>query len=1269
MRNRESVASRGRQSALLACLVVALALISAPAVAAGPSTGTAGIASASSPVSPVYCVGCTPLAPQPLAAAGISDVTLSTPNATTYAGSPVTFTATLPGSQVGAGFTWYWGDGNVSTTSTGYATYTYPTPGDYLVFVEVTNSTGAELTDAATLFQETVLPSEVGDELGNYAQLAGSIVANSTANANATGVISPGGFVTVENWITGAPSNPQWTLESPAYRLSPNAGPYATLSSSLVNATGINGVTVSFASNTPNGSYALQFSLPLVSQAGSSSLTVWSNFTFTVFVEPTASVLATTTPASGTPGTIVEYTSLEFSSWDPQLSYWGPDIALMQNVYQTLVFRNVSQDGSSPSDYVPDLATCVPGSSLCTTLYGTSLISGTGNYTFVLNPNSTFYDPSTGDHWTVSPNDVAFSLAQDCLSANVGYPSDDFAGWDLCQTLLPSSTSAQYASNASWDGGLHYPYNNTPANILSAILVNDSVYCPAGSPMRDGIHGNGCVTFVTSSSGFQWPQFLDFLSMVDGTGISSCRFDTGAGVGLPGWDSGSTCLGAPPGSTGNPNPIPGDTAWDPAIENISGYEAGTWTSPIRFDPVGSGPYYLASLAPSQPGPYNITYFSLKANLYWGGTPCTGGRLAGCLPVGDLGGATPQYFSTVEVYNNLSSTAPGAQAMAEGRADLADVSTSQAIADVGSDRARIVSAPNPTIFVLGMNLNYSPAQAYAQFGITTTLPPALLQDLNLRQFLMNAYPWQTVERDVCLTDGLLSCIQFSGMIPAYLSGYVPTNLTWPTPNPSSDASTVGSAGWWWAQADADSAVSSNCTAAAPCTFLVPEVSYSSIWNVTMELWIQSVISVSGGAIQPIGVVSPSGFFESDAPAGTSPFAVMSDGWEPDIFDPSNYFGPFLAANGTYGSPNSFSTLLQPSYEGSCTGPYGNPTVTSSCQGSAYQELTTLLDEGATCAAPACSTSQRELLYNEADHITVSLGLTLPVFQETQLYVIAPWIDPTSIATDPMTSQGTVFGTPLFDLRYVSAVPPEYPLEVGGISGFSQVPAGPSSPATPAIGLEAAPTIETGETILALVSVAGGTGLYHYDWEGLPPGCSSADAGAITCTPNATGSYTLQVEVTDSAGHEGLSAPLTISVVLGPTIETFALRPSSITLGQTTSISVNATGGIGALTFVYSGLPLGCAGATTSTFTCTPQSVGSFGVVVEIRDSVGVTATASGTLNVSLAPSPSPGASSNAFDFVDFGLGALAGGLIAAVVLLSLRRKGPPSGPVQPPESPG
>ncbi len=94
-----------------------------------------------------------------------------------------------------------------------------------------------------------------------------------------------------------------------------------------------------------------------------------------------------------------------------------------------------------------------------------------------------------------------------------------------------------------------------------------------------------------------------------------------------------------------------------------------------------------------------------------------------------------------------------------------------------------------------------------------------------------------------------------------------------------------------------------------------------------------------------------------------------------------------------------------------------------------------------------------------------------------------------------------------------------------------------------------------------------------------------------------------------------------------VTAFSAAPAALDVGSTTTFIVTAVGGTGALTYSYSGLPLGCASANVSRLSCTPQVSGAFAVTVTVTDSAGHPASAETTIHVnplpavsSFAPSP-------------------------------------------------
>jgi hypothetical protein len=162
-----------------------------------------------------------------------------------------------------------------------------------------------------------------------------------------------------------------------------------------------------------------------------------------------------------------------------------------------------------------------------------------------------------------------------------------------------------------------------------------------------------------------------------------------------------------------------------------------------------------------------------------------------------------------------------------------------------------------------------------------------------------------------------------------------------------------------------------------------------------------------------------------------------------------------------------------------------------------------------------------------------------------------------------------------------------------------------------------------------SVSGGATPLSYQYSGLPAGCTTVDAGNLTCTPgtSAAGNYTIEVTVTDSVGATG-SASVTERVNAYPTISSFSATPDPLTLGANVTFTVVAGGGTGALTYAYTGLPLGCTSVNASTFQCQPVAVDLFEVIVTVSDVFGRSATETAVLNIEAPQTTSPNGAGSA-----------------------------------------
>jgi len=147
----------------------------------------------------------------------------------------------------------------------------------------------------------------------------------------------------------------------------------------------------------------------------------------------------------------------------------------------------------------------------------------------------------------------------------------------------------------------------------------------------------------------------------------------------------------------------------------------------------------------------------------------------------------------------------------------------------------------------------------------------------------------------------------------------------------------------------------------------------------------------------------------------------------------------------------------------------------------------------------------------------------------------------------------------------------------------------------------------------VGASGGVPPLTYTYFQLPPGCNSANTTNLTCAPTASGSYLVQVQVSDHLGAMAESfVSLVVSEVLGLSI--VLSPPEPIHVGEGASVAAFAAGGTPPYNYVYSGLPTGCSGTNGPSVWCKPSDSGRFNISVTVTDSLGGLATAVASLVV-------------------------------------------------------
>ncbi len=710
---------------------------------------------------------------------------------------------------------------------------------------------------------------------------------------------------------------------------------------------------------------------------------------------------------------------------DPAVAYYTPDDEVISNVYESLITYNGSQVGPLPSDFIPVLATCVPGSQECSQQFGESLVFDNNTthepqfYTFEIDANARFYDPSTGASWPVYPSDVMFSLARTMSFANLPFP-EFYNGWILSQALLPPAST-------SWDGAIHTPYNNTPRDVLSSMMVNVSKYCPSATS-GSKIRTNGCITFNVGASGEAWPYFLELIGDPLGGSVTPCGTFTYLGAGLPGFlgttaaHGDGSCL-LPGNSTSTSQAgfqnylrTVQPTAWD-GVQELAAAGPFSPQPQVRYTLVGSGPYYAMDVTTS--GEYGSGGYQLAANpAYAAPQGCAGASY--CLPEpGD-------YIPNVHVYWDNDDTV-GIQEMIAGQADYVQfdpshTSTVLQLAKQGTyGILGNVSSGSNWFMAFELNFSLTAEQANDPQKLLN-VPTDFLSSDSLRQFLVHAYPYTSIEDQVWTDDGLTYGSEYGGAIPPAQSAYYDSSVDWPTGNPDTVATDVGGAAWWWTQATTSSSPYydpqlASCSSSSPCQFPVIGWIGNPSLDAAISDWISEIETLSGGALKPYTFDQSGATYEADGALGNGAgnMPIFNWGWVPDYQDPTDYLGPMWMPNGSFSDAMAlYSQFSQAQYHNAACGhsdpsTFANLTywagigeIPTECQGTAYETLVTW----ANLTAHDANQTERAVNYDLISSIGNELALMVYAYINVYNYDYGSWLSPSGINTNPSVGGGLV-----------------------------------------------------------------------------------------------------------------------------------------------------------------------------------------------------------------------------------------------------------------------
>jgi DNA-binding beta-propeller fold protein YncE len=166
-------------------------------------------------------------------------------------------------------------------------------------------------------------------------------------------------------------------------------------------------------------------------------------------------------------------------------------------------------------------------------------------------------------------------------------------------------------------------------------------------------------------------------------------------------------------------------------------------------------------------------------------------------------------------------------------------------------------------------------------------------------------------------------------------------------------------------------------------------------------------------------------------------------------------------------------------------------------------------------------------------------------------------------------------------------------------------------------------DVGQAVTFRTVGSGGTGVFEsYRWTGLANGsCSGLDSASPTCTFPGPSNLSVSAVATDSAGQTTPpTPPIALSVYALPTVTAPMASRASLDEEQAVNLTTSSSGGYGTITYLWTGLPGGCAQTMTSTPKCVPDSAGAYSVTVQASDQNGGLSVLSDATSVTVDSDP-------------------------------------------------
>ncbi len=861
--------------------------------------------------------------------------------------------------------TWNFGDGVVKTYngSSGLSVqYTYPNPGNYLVYDQLVTTSNFVTNNSFNLVPVSITPSvtstAIAREFPAAIQVTESSANSQNLSAGFPNVVAAGGYINITSLLPSSyssyPITSGWALQSMVFSI-------GTTTSSVFNLTAI-GNGVNYMNRTSLGAGIYPMTLKTVTNSSSTTST-WT------FVQ-TAAVGAFAPKHAASPSThtgIVDATWIPggFATLDPAIAYDTVSYEAIYNLYEPLVQY---APGTSASSYIPVLATAVPTIQngliqTNTTPSGVAYV----NYTFNLNPSAKFANGAP-----VTSYDVYFSVLRGLLFANdPGRP-----GWLTAHALIPGAS-------------IYGPFNVTPFWVNHAMTMKNSSsitfhILPTTNQSLFGVtpqNGTNAAYMATGNASTPGYSAAEYSSYGASTYFMQLLVQPIAFVMDAAWANAS---GAGIGAF-SPN-----AAYSSAFYNYQQYgNAVSWNTKLQFGTMGTGPYVIQALVPGQ-----MIRFVPNQNFT---QTIDYPALSAMQP-----SITIYYYTSESVAQVAFQT--GAADFAEGA--YPPSSFPQVLNMIHSGQAGSISSPQLALFTWFFVTQVNVSALNGISSTTVNFPTSSLiwenatgqtaakatgswqvstffGNLSVRRAFTYAFD-QAQYISMNTNSGISVASNLTGYIPKGLADY-PTNISSTPTAPTFDMSLAKS--YWNASPYAGAAANS-------IRFPIFSISGSPVQDSMIQsYWIPAIENATNHAVKPVlqDINFATLLSVTAVPAGQNPLPLYFLGWIADYPDPTDFAAPFVQPFGIYSFP-----------DGWMPGPGFNSTTNPH----QWQMINAMWNASAA-GAGELNTSKRAYDYWLSDSLSVKLDMLVGTMQPIGIVFYRSWVKPTSLAWSTSPSAALTF----------------------------------------------------------------------------------------------------------------------------------------------------------------------------------------------------------------------------------------------------------------------